>query len=108
MLVRFTDEATVPDLAGDVAGVAHTLMIADPVSDDAFIVSGSVYLDVTLLERAGQVLPVLRHEVGHLVGLDHVDDPTQLMHPQTPVDTFQQGDLAGLAAVGRGPCAPGL
>ncbi|NKY09356.1 peptidase M10A and M12B matrixin and adamalysin [Cellulomonas hominis] len=108
VLVRFTDEATVPDLAGDVAGVAHTLMMADPVSAEAFIVSGSVYLDVTLLDRPGGYLPVLRHEVAHLVGLDHVDDPTQLMHPVTPVDTFQQGDLAGLAAVGRGPCAPGL
>lgn len=108
VLVRFTDAGTVPDLAGDVAGVAHTLMMADPVSADAFIVSGSVYLDVTLLDRPGQYLPVLRHEVAHLVGLDHVDDPTQLMHPVTPVDTFQQGDLTGLAAVGRGPCAPGL
>jgi predicted Zn-dependent protease len=24
---------------------------------------------------------VLRHEIGHLLGLGHVDDPEQVMHP---------------------------
>ncbi len=44
----------------------------------------------------------LLHELAHAVGLDHVDDPTQLMHP---VETGQPaaygaGDLAGLGRVG--------
>ncbi|MCR6491586.1 hypothetical protein [Cellulomonas sp. P24] len=45
--------------------------------------------------------------MGHLVGLGHVDDPHQLMSPTlgAPV-TFQDGDLAGLAQLGRGACAP--
>ncbi|MDX5317789.1 MAG: hypothetical protein LPK38_00260 [Actinomycetes bacterium] len=43
------------------------------------------------------------------MGLDHVEDPTQLMNPvTTTVTTFQDGDLTGLAALGQGACAPGL
>lgn len=45
---------------------------------------------------------VLAHEIGHLVGLDHVDDPTQLMYPEAAFgrSTFAGGDRRGLAAVG--------
>lgn len=42
------------------------------------------------------------HELAHVVGLDHVDDPSELMstYPgQGPV-VFGSGDLAGLAALG--------
>jgi hypothetical protein len=42
------------------------------------------------------------------VGLDHVDDPAQLMYPTTGMPTFQAGDLTGLAELGRGDCAPGV
>lgn len=52
---------------------------------------------------------VVLHELAHLVGLDHVDDPAQLMHPAPgfgPVE-LAAGDLAGLAAVGAdGGCLP--
>jgi hypothetical protein len=37
-----------------------------------------------------------------------VDDPAQLMYPTTTVHGFQAGDLAGLALVGQGACAPGI
>jgi len=54
-------------------------------------------------------VPVLRHELGHVVGLDHVGDRDQMMHPSSSdVLTFQEGDLAGLAQLGEGACAPGL
>lgn len=113
VLVGFADAATVPDLAGDVAGIASVQMIESGLSRNALLVTGTVYLDTELLVpapgRTGlEYLPVLRHELGHVVGLAHVDDPTQLMNPTTGVPTFQSGDLTGLAELGRGDCAPGV
>ena len=88
------------------------LGIRTPSGDSAYI-SGVVYLDaVKLSELAssrGQahVLAVIQHELGHLAGLSHVDDESQLMTPRTGEATdFQPGDRAGLAALGQGPCQP--
>lgn len=49
------------------------------------------------------------HELAHVLGLDHVDDPTQLMHEEnTGQFDFGDGDLAGLALLGTGACVPRL
>lgn len=43
------------------------------------------------------------HELGHVVGLDHVSDRKQLMHPQlsdTTPNGFAEGDLQGLRELG--------
>ncbi len=47
---------------------------------------------------------VLLHELGHIMGLDHVKDPDQLMysgrHPNHRVRDFGAGDLEGLRRLG--------
>jgi Matrixin len=47
---------------------------------------------------------LLLHELGHVVGLDHVTDARQLMYPNlhsTTPNGYAAGDLAGLARIGR-------
>jgi hypothetical protein len=50
------------------------------------------------------------HEMAHVVGLGHVDDPNELMNPTAALTQtyLAPGDLAGLALMGTGPCAPHL
>ncbi len=52
---------------------------------------------------SGARLSAYMHELGHAVGLDHVNSPTQLMYPtlQTQLPAvFGAGDVAGLRRVG--------
>lgn len=79
-------------------------------------VSGQVELNAPALQRMSAehgtepVLAVIEHELGHVVGLDHVDDPSQIMNPsETPgVVSFGAGDLTGLSLLGQGTCQPTL
>ena len=52
---------------------------------------------------------VIQHELDHLLGLNHVEDPSQLMY-KNAIDTsaYGVGDLPGLAHLGAGDCIPDL
>ena len=113
-LIRFADSTTIPEFASTYAGLAGPAAVRATTDGIQHFVSGFAYLDVDLLARPDvngepAYVPVLRHEIGHLIGLAHVEDSTQLMFGDgNAVTTFQSGDLAGLAALGRGPCAPAV
>lgn len=111
VLIGWADAEEVPDLSGDVAGVAGPVSVAS--GGRSRYVTGMVVLDAQAYERmsAGRDgdrtrLAILMHELGHLVGLDHVDDSTELMFANNTGQTeFGPGDLAGLEKLGDVGCA---
>lgn len=116
VLITWSDPEEYPDLAGDVAGLGGGISV-EPAGSPAVFVSGALTLDAPQLAgmlrlTSGHrlVRAVLLHELGHVVGLGHIDDRTQLMSPDLDpaVTDYAAGDLTGLAALGRGPCVPGL
>ena len=115
VLISWSTPAEYAQLAGPVIGVTSTEPVDAP--DGRLVrVSGEVALDseqITQQVQAGDraiALAVITHELGHLVGLGHVNDERELMYPSArPVVTaFGPGDLTGLAALGNGTCFESL
>ncbi len=102
--ISWSDAAGVPDLAGDVAGLGGSTWVEE--DGQRRFVTGDVVLDAEDLERLGRDVTtmVLLHELGHLVGLAHVDSTDELMHPSSGGPEWGPGDLAGLEALGQGVC----
>lgn len=109
-LVAWATESEVPGLAGDVAGLGGAAPVPDRFGGES-LARGGVTLDRDTFAALSQrkdgrrwQRSIVLHEFGHLVGLAHVDDPAQLMHHDGAALDFGSGDLAGLAAAGRGEC----
>lgn len=105
VLISWVRPDQVPALEDDVVGVAG------PQGRGRLYETGTVFLDapafIDMHARGERALAtaVVMHELGHLVGLDHVDDDRQLMFPSTTFQTtFGNGDLEGLMILGEGPC----
>lgn len=115
VLIAWSTPAESPDLAGDVDGLGGS-GYAYTEGKPYVLEAGQVALDAPdfadiLQWQDGHryARAVIMHELAHVVGLDHVDDPTQLMNPEgTGVTEFAAGDLAGLAVLGGGKCVPEL
>ena len=111
VLVAWATEREWPPLRGAITGEAGPVTLTRGDATPTYV-SGQVVLDADDLahspgdERgAAAVHEVLLHELGHLVGLGHVDDRAQLMYPEAHGQaSFGPGDLAGLRLLGSGPC----
>jgi Matrixin len=116
VLVAWETEEQNPALAGDTVGQAGSVAVSLGDGPRVFV-TGTVSLDAgripeILAFRDGPetARAIILHELGHLVGLAHVDDQEQLMYPEArrEVPDFASGDLTGLAVLGSGPCVPEL
>ncbi|WP_091023878.1 matrixin family metalloprotease [Nocardioides szechwanensis] len=110
VLVGWADEDEVSGLAGDVAGLAGPMSRGNGLIET--YVTGRVVLDQDAFEDLEPAIgterkqrAIIVHELGHLVGLDHVDDPDELMYAETGVTELGPGDRSGLAILGDTPCA---
>ncbi|MBM7806583.1 hypothetical protein JOD57_002420 [Geodermatophilus bullaregiensis] len=114
VLLTWATPAEAPGLAGPVAGLggSHPVTAGGPW----VYVTGALTVDAAWAATAARspdgradVRAVLVHELAHVVGLAHVDDPAELMHPENDGQReLGGGDRAGLARLGRGACEPAL
>jgi hypothetical protein len=109
VLVGWADADEVGGLEGDVAGLAGPISRGNGVIQH--YVTGRVVLDRDAFAELEDALDGFRrqraivvHELGHLVGLDHVEDPDELMYRDTGALELGPGDRSGLAILGNAPC----
>lgn len=111
VIISWATPREAPSLAGEVAGYAGSSYFPDG-SHGRHFVTGQVVLDSAVFARLLQTpkgtleaRAITMHELGHLVGLAHVDDPAELMNAKNDgLLDFGPGDLEGLAVLGQGRC----
>jgi hypothetical protein len=115
VLISWQTEAENPEFGTSTIGQAGSAVVHIG-GGPAVLATGVVDLDAAafaelLAEPEGVPLAraVVLHELGHLVGLAHVPDDSQLMNSSTQdVLDYAAGDLTGLARLGAGACVPQL
>ena len=110
MLIAWANSDEVPDLEGSTAGIGGSTPAR--VRQRVQFVTGMVVLDTDAYDRMelrgderSQEL-ILAHELGHVLGLDHVDDVGELMNAEyVGQDGFGPGDRDGLQRLHDLPCS---
>jgi len=111
VLVSWTTPEVIPELEGRPDARGGPRGILDRSTGRSYYVTGQVYLDTPDLAdllrqgRGDEVRATIMHELGHVLGLDHVGSPYELMSEHNyGLTRYGPGDLAGLARLGHGPC----
>jgi hypothetical protein len=113
VLVTWATLPSAPEIGAQLAGEAAPQPVATRSGDLAYV-TGLVALEPNELNKAtarygeSAARMIVMHELGHLMGLDHVADASQIMSPRASplVTEYQPGDRAGLNALASGPCQP--
>jgi len=112
VLFAWSDPTVDPELAGSTAGLGGSSVVPAAAGSDEFLAGGRVLIDgpdiaaiLATPDGYARARAILVHELAHVVGLDHVSDPTELMAPvMSGLTSLGPGDLQGLALVGQIAC----
>ncbi|YCK76457.1 matrixin family metalloprotease [Arthrobacter sp. D3-16] len=115
LLIAWTTPEVAPQLKGKVIGTGGSTHYSYDDGPKTFVTGG---LDLDAPQIADELLnpdghlyatAVILHELSHVMGLDHVTDPTQLMYPEigTP-EGLSAGDLNGLFELSKAQCRKDL
>ena len=115
LLIAWTTPEQAPQLKGPVIGTGGSTHFGFGDGPKSFV-TGSLELDAPQItgdldrgDGAAYATAVILHELGQVMGLEHVDDPTQLMYPEIGApDGLAAGDLNGLHELGRAQCRKDL
>lgn len=110
VLVDWTTRAEYPDFGpmaiGRGGSIATTTLFGKRIYVTGAVALDAAYLTQQLHRANGRhyVRMVVIHELGHVVGLGHVDDQRQVMKTGGPALGLGPGDRAGLQILGQLPC----
>ena len=115
LLIAWTTPDVAPQLKGKVIGTGGSTHYSYDDGPKTFV-TGGLDLDAPQIGAELQnpdghlyATAVILHELSHVMGLDHVEDPTQLMYPEigTP-QGLSAGDLNGLYELSKAQCRKDL
>lgn len=115
VLVQYLREDDYLVAAGQ-SGLSTSIAFAGPLAEGitgetGYLVAGRIVINVDEIERLldegreDVIATAYLHEIGHLIGLGHVEDPEALMFGgPSYLDSMSEGDILGFEWAGSGPC----
>lgn len=112
LYIAFSNAATTPALAGNVAAIGGPITYSPSTSRGPKVLFGSLIVDTEapMLDGFGTGVyrgTIMMHELGHALNLGHASESVEVMYPNvgsTSKSLFQKGDITGFRRLYANPC----